>query len=144
MEKQFKMLMIGHNIIMVAIHEFFHALMAFILNLKIGDYNVNGNYNEENGNWKIMGSVTTYSSSPFRNILVSLAPVIFTLLIMGICIYFDNIILYLYFLCNLTFGQLMISKGDWENIKNSWKRIVGENSNVLKPVYNIFVNKFKK
>lgn len=36
----------------------------------------------------------------------------------------------------------MISKGDWNNIKNSCKRLVEEN-NVLKPVYNMFVNKIK-
>jgi len=143
MKKQFKILMIGHNIVIIAIHEFFHALMSFILNLKIGDYNVNGNYEEESGNWKTMGNVITYSSSPVRSILVSLAPVIFTLLIMAICIYNGNFILYMYFLCNLTVGHLMISKGDWENIKNSWKRIV-EDNNVIKPVYNMFVNKFKK
>ena len=95
MKKQFKILMIGHNIVIIAIHEFFHALMAFILNLKIGDYNVNGNYEEESGDWKTMGSVTTYSSNPFKSILVSFAPVIFTLLIMGICIYIMEILFYI-------------------------------------------------
>ena len=134
---QFKILLKGHSIITISIHEFFHALMAFILNVKIGDYEVNGYYKEKSGNYEIKGNVTTYSNNHFKHLLVNLAPIIFTLLIMHICIYFDNFIMYMYLVCNLIFGNLWISEGDWINAKSNWKNIFNK-SNILKPIYNMF------
>lgn len=119
MKQQLKVLEYAYISIGVTLHETFHAIMAFILNVKMDEYNVEINF--EKRIWK--GNICIEDTSPIKKILICSAPPLFTIILMFINLIFDNYFIYCfiwsYFLC----GILRCSNGDWENIKDSFRKI---------------------
>lgn len=123
MKQQFFILKFAYYSIGYALHESFHAIMAFILNVELLSFKIHVENSMLKDSFNKCGYVEYSCKSPIKVILICSAPPLFTIILMVINLIFENYFIYCflssYFLC----GILRCSDGDWENIKDSFRKI---------------------